>query len=73
MLTLRLNGTTRDDHGRSVFLADRSPTYGLPQVLTSTYSDYEGRVDFGLGLTSRTKFRVFELSSPTRIVVDIRH
>ena len=35
--------------------------------------DFEGVVSFGLGLARRTGFRVFRLTSPTRIVVDVAH
>ena len=35
--------------------------------------DFEGVVSFGLGLRRRTGFRVFRLSAPTRIVVDVAH
>jgi len=73
VIGVRVRGTTHDDQGRSLFLAAKDPTYSLPMVLASTYSDFEGRVDFGLGLTARTRFRVFELSAPNRIVIDIHH
>ncbi|MEA2133000.1 MAG: hypothetical protein QOC68_909 [Solirubrobacteraceae bacterium] len=54
----------------------------LPQVRTplcpnlrqiKTAGDFEGVVSFGLGLRRRTGFRVFRLTGPTRIVVDIAH
>ncbi len=35
--------------------------------------DFEGVVTFGLGLRERAGFRVFNLSNPTRIVVDVGH
>ena len=35
--------------------------------------DFEGVVSFGLGLRRKTGFRVFRLTSPTRIVVDVAH
>ena len=35
--------------------------------------DFEGVVSFGLGLARRTGFRVFRLTGPTRIVVDVAH
>jgi hypothetical protein len=35
--------------------------------------DFEGVVSFGLGLTRKTGFRVFRLTSPTRIVIDVAH
>lgn len=33
--------------------------------------DYEGYVSFGLGLRAKVAFRVFELSNPSRVVVDV--
>jgi hypothetical protein len=35
--------------------------------------DFEGLVTFGLGLRSKTGFRVFRLTNPTRIVIDVAH
>ena len=35
--------------------------------------DFEGVVSFGLGLARKTGFRVFRLTGPTRIVVDVAH
>jgi len=36
-------------------------------------ADFEGVVSFGLGLRRRTGFRVFRLTGPTRIVIDVAH
>ena len=38
-----------------------------------TAGDFEGVVTLGLGLRRKTGFRVFRLTGPTRIVVDIAH
>jgi hypothetical protein len=35
--------------------------------------DFEGTVSFGLGLRRMTGFRVFRLTNPTRVVVDVAH
>ena len=35
--------------------------------------DFEGLVTFGLGLDRKTGFRVFRLTAPTRIVIDVAH
>jgi hypothetical protein len=35
--------------------------------------DFEGVVTFGLGLRRRTGFRVFRLTGPTRLVIDVAH
>jgi hypothetical protein len=54
----------------------------LPATLTPLCSnlrqvkkagDFEGVVSFGLGLARKTGFRVFRLTGPTRIVVDVAH
>jgi hypothetical protein len=54
----------------------------LPNVTTPLCSnlrqvkiagDFEGVVSFGLGLRRKTGFRVFRLTGPTRIVVDVAH
>jgi hypothetical protein len=33
--------------------------------------DFEGYVTFGIGLAGKVGFRVFELSNPTRVVIDV--
>jgi hypothetical protein len=54
----------------------------LPSTLTPHCSnllqakkagDFEGVVSYGLGLRRRTGFRVFRLTGPTRIVIDVAH
>lgn len=35
--------------------------------------DFEGNVDWGLGLVDKRRYRVLELSSPPRLVVDVLH
>ncbi|MBV9801532.1 MAG: hypothetical protein JO130_00015 [Solirubrobacterales bacterium] len=35
--------------------------------------DYEGTVSFGLGVRRMSGFRVFELTNPTRVVIDVAH
>ena len=35
--------------------------------------DFEGTVSFGLGLRRMTGFRVFRLTDPTRVVIDVAH
>jgi hypothetical protein len=35
--------------------------------------DFEGVVSFGLGLRRKTGFRVFRLTAPRRIVIDVAH
>jgi hypothetical protein len=38
-----------------------------------TAGDFEGIVTFGLGLRRKTGFRVFRLTNPKRLVVDVAH
>ena len=35
--------------------------------------DFEGVVTFGLGLRRKTGFRVFRLTAPSRVVIDVAH
>jgi hypothetical protein len=64
----------------------RGHTAGGTNVLPSTLTplcpnlrqvkragDFEGVVSFGLGLARKSSFRVFRLTGPARIVVDIAH
>lgn len=47
---------------------------GLPTVKeVALAADFEGYVTFGIGLSGKAGFRVFELSNPTRVVVDVAH
>ena len=80
---VRLKGTKRI----SVVLQNsrahtRSGARLLPRVLTplcpnvrqiKDAGDFEGVVSFGLGLRRKTGFRVFRLTGPTRVVVDVAH
>jgi hypothetical protein len=54
----------------------------IPRVITprcsnlrqvKTAGDFEGDVTFGLGLSRKTGFRVFRLTAPTRLVIDVAH
>jgi hypothetical protein len=58
--------------GTNLLPAVRTPLCpNLRQVKTA--GDFEGVVTFGLGLRRKTGFRVFRLTAPTRIVIDVRH
>jgi hypothetical protein len=80
---VRLKGTKRIrivvQNARGHTQAGR-PT--IPNVVTplcpnlrqvKTAGDFEGVVTFGLGLRRKTGFRVFRLTSPKRLVVDVAH
>jgi hypothetical protein len=81
--TITLLGTKRI---RVVIRPARGHTNGgtnlLPSTLTPRCSnlrhvkkagDFEGVVTYGLGLRRRTGFRVFRLTAPTRVVIDVAH
>jgi hypothetical protein len=58
--------------GTSLLPRVRTPLCpNLRQVKTA--GDFEGVVSFGLGLRRRTGFRVFRLTGPTRVVIDVAH
>jgi hypothetical protein len=58
--------------GTNLLPAVRTPLCpNLRQVKTA--GDFEGVVTFGLGLRRKTGFRVFRLTAPTRIVIDVLH
>ncbi len=78
-----LRGTKRI---RVVIRNARGHTQGgtnlLPRVRTprcpnlrqlKTAGDFEGVVSFGLGLRRKVGFRVFRLTGPARIVIDVAH
>ena len=47
---------------------------GFPQLREARrLGDFEGYVTWGLGLAHQSCKRVFRLSSPTRLVIDVRH
>lgn len=49
-------------------------TPGCPSVRKLRKAgDFEGVVSFGAGLDHKTGFRVFRLTNPTRVVIDITH
>ncbi len=60
-----------------------NPTYPGPQkfrtrdlrnaMAVAVTGDYEATLSIGLGVRSRTAVSVFTLSSPNRVVIDVRH
>lgn len=75
--TRRIRVIVRDARGHT-----QGGTNLIPRTLTPACAnlrqvkdagDFEGQVTFGLGLRRRTGFRVFRLTSPTRIVIDVAH
>ena len=59
-----------DSTGRAT--APARVTYALPNVMTVVRAgDFEAVTTYGIGLAARQPYRVFPLSSPPRVVVDI--
>ena len=69
-----VDAQAHDDEGHSTFT---TTTLARPRLRTlkalALTGDFEGRVTFAFALTHRAKYRVFELSSPRRLVIDVRH
>lgn len=62
-----------DDAGRPT-IADRERAPGLPNLKEiKLLCDFEADVEWILGVASPNRYRVMELTSPTRLVVDIQH
>jgi hypothetical protein len=61
-----------DNRGRNLLAGTITPR--CPNLLqVKKAGDFEGTVSFGLGLKRMTGFRVFRLTNPTRIVIDVAH
>lgn len=62
-----------DDRGTPT-IAGREWVPRLPVVQElKLVCDFEGQVEWAIGLASSRRFRVLELSQPARVVVDVRH
>ncbi len=47
--------------------------FALPNIMTSVQAgDFEGITTYGIGLAKRTRFHVFTLRRPSRVVIDVR-
>lgn len=63
-----------DGQGQATYTGPHRITPGYPQLREVAFAgDFEAVVAFGLGLRHKAGFRVFTLSGPTRIVVDVAH
>lgn len=62
-----------DDRGRAT-VRDRARVTNLPALRElHLICDYEGQVEWVLGMNAATGYRVTRLNSPSRIVVDVNH
>jgi len=66
----------------SEFLLTGQRTYHGPDTLSPYFpalrqvklaGDFEGYLSFGIGVSKRTGFRVFTLTHPNRVVIDVAH
>lgn len=73
-LRIRLNPAYAHDENGSTLTTPARMRWYKPQVkATRLIGDFEGYVTVGVGLARKKPFRVFTLSDPTRLVVDVRH
>jgi hypothetical protein len=72
-IRIRLNlAAGHDNRGRNLLPGTLTPR--CPNLLqVKKAGDFEGTVSFGLGLAHMTGFRVFRLTNPTRVVIDVAH
>jgi hypothetical protein len=74
LLSIRLHPADAHDATGSVLFGDTRETFSLPVVrAVALIGDYEGTVTVGVGLSHFTTVRAFELTSPSRLVVDLHH
>lgn len=67
------SAAAHDDAGQAT-VQDRRRAPALPVLRTARLTcDYEGEVEWVLGVDRRAGFRVFALDDPARLVVDLRH
>jgi hypothetical protein len=74
-LAIRLTpAAAHDEAGHSVYQGSAKQVLSMPALLGTAFTgDFEGHVSFGLALSKHTDFRVFTLSAPSRLVIDVRH
>ncbi|MEU4351772.1 hypothetical protein [Streptomyces sp. NPDC023838] len=74
-LFLNLTGaSTRDMAGVRTYTNPDVQDLTLPSIRgVQLIPDYEGQVQFGLSLGDHSRYRVFALTTPDRLVVDIYH
>jgi hypothetical protein len=72
-LEVVVRAPTHDEHYRPVLRPTRlRPDFPALREVNAPGS-FEGQTTAGIGVTRQVGFRVFELTSPTRIVVDLAH
>lgn len=73
-LKVRLHSARAHTDEGAPTVTDRERTPELPVMLElEMICDFEGYVEWVIGTSSPNEYRVFDLSDPARLVVDIRH
>lgn len=73
-LSVRFSGANAHTEAGEATIKDRARSPNLPIVKDlKLICDFEAEVEWVMGVSSPNKYRVLELRSPTRLVVDIRH
>ena len=73
-LSVRFSGANAHTEAGEATIKDRARSPNLPVVKDlKLICDLEAEVEFVMGVSSPNKYRVLELKSPARLVVDIRH
>jgi hypothetical protein len=73
-LSVRFSGANAHTEAGDATIKDRARSPNLPVMKDlKLICDFEAEVEWVMGLSSPNKYRVLELESPTRLVVDIRH
>ena len=73
-ILVRLHTAQAHTEDGKATVAERDRALGLPALKQAKLMcDFEGYVDWVLGVADRRPFRVMELSEPPRLIVDVRH
>ncbi len=73
-MSVRLEPARAHDDIGNVTIAERRRRPALPALKELTIvCDFEAQVEWALGLVAQTPYRVMELATPPRLVLDIRH
>lgn len=74
LLAITLNGAAAHDDRGNATVRDRERRLSLPVMRELEFTcDFEGEVTLVVGVASPNRYRVIELSNPTRLAVDVQH
>lgn len=73
-LAITLNGAAAHDERGNATVAERERRLNLPVMRELEFTcDFEGQVQVVVGVAAPNRYRVIELSNPTRLAVDVQH